>query len=154
MLCLVNNMETKICTKCKKEYLATLKYFYKSKKGKNKLYSLCKKCTNKTKKKYRQKYQNGVKGYLRHIYTCIKHRCNNPKDIGYKYYGGRGIKCRFISDEFVDYVIKVLKIDPRGLEIDRINNDGNYEKGNIRFITHQENCNNRRKKLLSEQSDN
>lgn len=43
-----------------------------------------------------------------------------------------------------------LKIDPRGLTIDRIDNSGNYEKGNIQFITHKENNQNRRKVYLKE----
>ena len=41
------------------------------------------------------------------------------------------------------YVIDELRVDPRGLQIDRIDNDGHYEKGNIRFVTCVENNNNR-----------
>ena len=66
----------------------------------------------------------------------MKQRCDNPDNSKFKHYGGRGIECRFESNqEFVDYVINELKVDPRGLEIHRINNDGHYEKGNIEFLT-------------------
>jgi len=81
---------------------------------------------------------------LRNRYSNILSRCNNPGHSAYKYYGGRGIQVNFEScDEFVDYVIDVLQIDPRGLDIDRIDNDGNYEPGNIRFVTHKENLQNK-----------
>lgn len=43
----------------------------------------------------------------------------------------------------MNYVVDILKVDPRGFDIDRIDNNGHYEKGNIRFVTHKENCNNR-----------
>jgi hypothetical protein len=31
---------------------------------------------------------------------------------------------------------------PEGLDLDRINNDGNYEPSNCRWVTHKENCQN------------
>ena len=75
----------------------------------------------------------------------MKERCSNPKRKAYERYGGRGIKCLFNSpDEFINYVINELQIDPRGLQIDRINNNGHYEPGNIRFVTSKINNNNRR----------
>jgi len=94
--------------------------------------------------KYARNYHNTIKGHLQRIYYCIKQRTGNPEHPNYKRYGGRGIQCKFVSSqEFVDYVLVELKIDPRNLDIDRINNDGNYEPGNIRFTTHKKNCNNR-----------
>ncbi|HDY86673.1 MAG TPA: hypothetical protein ENH82_00985 [bacterium] len=92
-------------------------------------------------------YRGTVIGYLRSVYGHIKARCTNPKVHNYYRYGGRGIKNLFkSSDELADYVVNELQVDPRGLQIDRIDNDGHYEKGNIRFVTCSENCKNRRKR--------
>lgn len=95
-------------------------------------------------KKCQQNYYRTIKGHLRYIFNGAKQRCNNLECKDYKNYGERGIKIKFTSDEFVDYVINELQIDPRGLTIDRIDNNGNYEKGNIRFVTSAVNNNNRR----------
>jgi hypothetical protein len=74
------------------------------------------------------------------VYSNIRKRCNNPATHNYNRYGGRGIKCLFKTrEEFIDYVIKELQIDPRNLTIDRIDNDKHYEPGNIQFITLREN---------------
>ena len=98
-------------------------------------------------KEQRKQYHNTFNGCLRTVYYGIKRRCTNSKDVGYKDYGGRGIQNKFESvDEFINYVTDILKIDPRGLQIDRIDNNGHYEKGNIRFVTRSENCMNRRKR--------
>ncbi len=70
------------------------------------------------------------------MWNHVTSRCNNPNDVSYKYYGGRGIQCLFEScSEFTNYVINELQVDPRGLQIHRINNNGNYEPGNIKFLT-------------------
>lgn len=114
----------------------------------------------KRRKAYRQQHPHKIKedekdyrqtlnGHLRNLRCDMNRRCNNPKDSHYKDYGGRGIECLFTSDEFVDYVINDLGYDTydkiKGLQIDRIDNNGHYEKDNIRFVTAKENCNNRRK---------
>lgn len=95
-------------------------------------------------KKQKKKYYATITGHLRVIFNVMKQRCYNKNCNVFKWYGGRGIKiCFKSSDDFVNYVVNELRVDPRGLDIDRIDNDGNYERGNIRFITHQENCQNR-----------
>jgi hypothetical protein len=80
-----------------------------------------------------------------------KSRCLNPKATGYKYWGGRGIK---FSDEFLDisvwmnYVKSLPNYENREskkLTLDRINNDGNYERGNLRWIDRSTQNKNRRK---------
>lgn len=113
-------------------------------------------------KRYRQSekgketIRNKQRRYAKTIYGCllkrfcaIKDRCYNPSSQWYHCYGGRGIKCKFKSTkEFVDYIVHELKYDEyekiKGLQIDRIDNNGHYEKGNIRFVTAIENSNNRR----------
>ena len=141
--------KTKFCIKCKQQKF--LKNFHKCKSGKDGLQSYCKKCksvwkTSLTGKESGRKSRTTLKSYLHQVFRDITHRCNSPKYHAYHRYGGRGIKCLFkSSDEFVDYVISKLKINPRGLTIDRINNDGDYKPENIRFVTHKENCNNKGK---------
>ncbi len=94
---------------------------------------------------YNKKFRNTIKGHLGQVYYALNYRCNNPKYSKYRDYGGRGIQNKFESlDDFRGYVANELKVDPRGLQIDRIDNDGHYEKGNIRFVTCTENNNNKR----------
>lgn len=78
--------------------------------------------------------------------TAAKQRCTNPKDAGFANYGGRGIKFMFDSvKEAGLYLIETLGLPERCMEIDRIDVNGNYERGNLRWVTHQENCANQRR---------
>lgn len=90
-------------------------------------------------KRYNAEYHKTIKGYLHSVYHNICRRCNNQADKAYKNYGGRGIEMKFESfDDFYDYVVNVLKVDPRGLDTHRIDNNKGYEHGNIVFITRAE----------------
>ena len=78
-------------------------------------------------------------------WSGMKSRCNNSNDARYHSYGGRGIK---VCDEwqhnfkaFLDYVGNRPSKDH---SIDRVDNDGNYEPGNVRWATYIEQNNNRR----------
>jgi len=141
----------KTCSKCKTEYPATTEHFPPEKRVKSKLRSWCRVCYRKYCRKYYKgftsNYYQTINGHLRGIYGAMKQRCTDKNHRQYKNYGSRGIRLEFTSDEFVDYVVNVLKIDPRGLEIDRINNDKSYESGNIRFVTCSENNRNKRNSL-------
>ena len=87
----------------------------------------------------REKYNATIRGVLQKRYHNIMRRCNDPRCKSYNRYGGRGIECRFNSFEaFVDYVDFTLMVDPRGLHIHRMDNDGHYERGNIEFLTPKE----------------
>ena len=75
-------------------------------------------------------------------------RCTNPNQIRFKDYGGRGIK---VCDEwlnsfeaFYDHVSQLPHFGEEGYSLDRINNNGNYEPGNVRWATAAEQVKNRR----------
>lgn len=88
---------------------------------------------------------------LNRVWYGMMARCYNPNTNSYKNYGGRGIS---ICDEWHDYA----KFRTWALEngynpdaefgectIDRINNDGNYEPQNCRFVDSKVQAKNKRK---------
>ena len=82
--------------------------------------------------------------------TAAKQRCTNPKDANYKNYGARGIEFKFASVMDAGlYILENMGIPARELELDRIDTNGNYEPGNLRFVTRKENMANRRLTKLS-----
>ena len=80
------------------------------------------------------------------VWRAIHDRCYNKNQDAYKWYGARGIIVCERWNSF-DAFLEDMGVPPSGVEIDRIDNDGNYEPGNCRWVTHKENCNNRRKKI-------
>lgn len=82
-----------------------------------------------------------AKGPEYHAYRNAKQRCNNPKSPKWADYGGRGIKFLFTSFE---QFMSELGPRPKGKVLDRENNDGNYEAGNVRWIGHKTSLTNRR----------
>ena len=73
----------------------------------------------------------------------IRSRCSNPKAVGYEYYGQRGIKVCERWDDFENFR-KDMGLRPSAQHsIDRINVNGNYEPGNCRWATRQQQMANR-----------
>ncbi len=86
-------------------------------------------------------------------------RCNNHDNPGYMNYGGRGIRvCAGLTP--FDGFLSVLGESPPGLEIDRMDNDGNYTCGrcdeclkngwplNLRWATRKQSARNKRSNRL------
>lgn len=79
-------------------------------------------------------------------FDAARARCTKPSHKQFADYGGRGIQMRFASRmEFIRWVVEHLPHeDYVGVEIDRRNNNGHYEPGNLRLVTRKEQLANRR----------
>ena len=71
-------------------------------------------------------------------------RCTNPNRESYRQYGGRGIAvCEEWAQSFESfYVWAISNGYGDNLQIDRIDNDGNYTPENCRWVTPVENMGN------------
>jgi len=81
----------------------------------------------------------------------MRRRCTNPTHVAYKYYGGRGIKVcdewmSFESgfDEFIEHIGPAPSEDH---SVDRIDVNGDYEPGNVKWATALEQAKNTRQYL-------
>lgn len=78
-------------------------------------------------------------------WKSMKQRCQNPKCQAYRNYGARGVTVCEEWQQFEPFLDWALKNGyAKGLELDRKDNDGNYEPSNCRWIPRRENINNRR----------
>ena len=85
-------------------------------------------------------FSSDVRSRMRRIWSGIKQRCDNPKHIGYQYYGARGITMCDRWRNSLDAFIADMGMRPSHQHsIDRYpDTDGNYEPGNCRWATLKE----------------
>jgi len=83
--------------------------------------------------------------YKTHMaWIAMNSRCNNPKNKRYDIYGGRGIRvCERWGSSYENFLEDMGLLPDSGLQIDRIDNDGNYEKTNCRWATTIQQANNK-----------
>lgn len=98
---------------------------------------------------WRTAYPSRLTHGMRHTpeyaaYCTAYQRCNNHKNARYYRYGARGIEFRFSNfDDFFDEVGE----RPDGYVLDRIDNNGHYEKGNLQWCTKSQSIRNSSKCL-------
>jgi hypothetical protein len=71
-----------------------------------------------------------------------KNRCRRKQNSDYSNYGGRGIK--FLFKSFHEFLAEVGPKPSSKRRLDRIDNDGHYEPGNVRWATYSQSAKNAR----------
>ncbi len=83
------------------------------------------------------------------VWKTMKQRCHNPKSKRYPEWGGRGIVvCEQWRKSFEVFISDIGNRPSSQHQIERINNNGNYEPGNVKWATRSEQARNKRNNRL------
>ena len=104
----------------------------------------------------KNKIHGESKTKLYNVWKAMKQRCSNPNYKQYKDYGGRGITiCPEWTNDYTKFKDWALNNGyTKGLQINRIENDGNYEPSNCEWITPAKNAQNRNNNTVTMQLAN
>lgn len=72
------------------------------------------------------------------VWSSMWQRCSNPKNEHYDRYGGRGIEVCARWEQFENFLSDIGLRPSPAHSIDRIDNNKNYEPGNVRWATDTE----------------
>ena len=106
-------------------------------------------CLNRESTVERETEHGLSKTKVHRTWCAIRGRCSNPSNKRFPYYGGRGIKvCKrwMVFENF----LADMGIPEQWQSIDRIDNNGDYEPGNCRWVDHKTQCRNRRNNVIIE----
>lgn len=94
----------------------------------------------------KKKKEYGVSRYPEFkIWVSMRLRCSNPNITKYSDYGGRGIRvCERWQNSFLAFITDVGRRPSTDYSLDRIDVNGDYEPGNVRWATWSEQCRNKR----------
>lgn len=82
-------------------------------------------------------------------WRAMRKRCYYEAHHNYPSYGGRGITVHEPWRVSFDQFVRDMGNRPPGHTLDRIDPDGNYEPGNVRWATHKQQAQNRRQRAHS-----
>lgn len=82
---------------------------------------------------------------IKDVWCAMMQRCYNPKNPGYKNYGGRGIEVCKKWHTFQGFISDMYETWEKGLSIERKENNKGYYKGNCKWATYREQCRNQRR---------
>jgi len=86
-----------------------------------------------------------TKSVIYRRWAGMKDRCNNPNNINYEIYGGRGITYDPSWEDFLNFYADMNNTFEETLELDRKDVNKGYSKENCRWVTHNENNYNKTK---------
>lgn len=91
-------------------------------------------------------HRPGLKGvYEYRCWVKMRHRCRTPTGHAYHLYGGRGIRvCDRWMESYANFIADVGPAPSERHTIDRIDANGNYEPGNVRWADGTTQSRNRR----------
>ena len=109
-------------------------------------------CYNIKKIKQRRTTHSLSQHNLYRTWNNMKQRCYNTNHPKYNGWGGRGIivQDNWINDpaRFINYVLNTIGDRPKGMTLDRKDNEGNYVEGNLKWSTISEQNKNQRPRKL------
>ena len=97
-------------------------------------------------RKYKRHGLRHTKAY--EVWANMLARCNNPKNIGYKNYGGRVIR---VCEQWHDFenFYSDMGNPPKGMFLERVNNNKNYSPSNCEWVSRKVQTRNKRSNVTA-----